>query len=85
MYLYLDTETTALPLRYGAPAAQVHNWPRLVQVAWLLTDPNGHPVEPMRHRLWRDLRGRTASLAARSLIIRPDGFVIPDEIGRAHV
>ena len=61
MYLFLDTETTGLPLRYGRPAAQIGNWPRLVQVAWLLTDADGHPVEPMRRRLLRDLRGRTVS------------------------
>ena len=28
--------------------------------------------------------GRTASLAARSFIIRPDGFVIPDDAVRVH-
>jgi hypothetical protein len=26
MCLFLDTETTGLPLRYGRPAAQIGNW-----------------------------------------------------------
>lgn len=38
MYLFFDTETTGIPRNYRAPATDVRNWPRLVQIAWLLTD-----------------------------------------------
>jgi len=34
MYLVFDTETTGLPRSWRAPASDIHNWPRVVQVAW---------------------------------------------------
>lgn len=37
-YLIFDTETTGLPLNYRAPSSDVENWPRLVQLSWVLTD-----------------------------------------------
>jgi DNA polymerase III epsilon subunit-like protein len=37
MYLFFDTETTGLP---SAPSSNYHNWPRLLQIAWLLIDEN---------------------------------------------
>jgi len=40
MYLFFDTETTGLPLRYNAPLERLNNWPRLVQIAWLMYDKN---------------------------------------------
>jgi DNA polymerase-3 subunit alpha len=41
MYLIFDTETTGLPHNYSAPADDVENWPRIVQLAWQLHDRNG--------------------------------------------
>ncbi|MBI4728163.1 MAG: 3'-5' exonuclease [Acidobacteria bacterium] len=38
MYLFFDTETTGLPRDRSAPLSDLDNWPRLVQVAWLLYD-----------------------------------------------
>lgn len=38
MYLFFDTETTGIPRNYKAPASDLKNWPRLVQLAWLLVD-----------------------------------------------
>ena len=35
-YLILDTETTGLPLDYNGDWSDVHNWPRMVQLAYLL-------------------------------------------------
>lgn len=40
-YLFFDTETTGLPIDYKAPSSNTHNWPRLVQLSWILTDRNG--------------------------------------------
>ncbi|HLO59088.1 MAG TPA: DNA polymerase III subunit alpha [Bacteroidales bacterium] len=34
MFLIFDTETTGLPLNPNAPASDLKNWPRLVQLAW---------------------------------------------------
>ncbi len=45
MYLFFDTETTGLPLNWNAPASNTSNWPRMVQLACLLTDPNGTIIE----------------------------------------
>lgn len=39
--LYFDTETTGVPLNYKAPSSDTNNWPRLVQLAWILTDEEG--------------------------------------------
>ena len=36
LYLFFDTETTGLPLDYNASSANVANWPRLVQLSWIL-------------------------------------------------
>lgn len=38
MYLVFDTETTGLPRDWKAPVTQVSNWPRLVQLGWMLFD-----------------------------------------------
>lgn len=38
--LFFDTETTGLPQNYNAPISAVNNWPRLVQLSWLLVDDN---------------------------------------------
>lgn len=40
MYLVFDTETTGLPRDWKAPVSQVDNWPRLVQLGWMLFDAN---------------------------------------------
>lgn len=41
MYLFFDTETTGLPMNYHAPLEDLGNWPRLVQLAWLVYDKKG--------------------------------------------
>jgi DNA polymerase-3 subunit epsilon len=45
MYLFFDTETTGLPRNWKAPVTDVHNWPRMVQIAWLVYDRWGTLVE----------------------------------------
>ena len=44
MYLIYDTETTGLPRDWKAPVSQVDNWPRLVQLGWMLFDANKEMV-----------------------------------------
>lgn len=39
--LFFDTETTGLPRNYNAPVSDLDNWPRLVQLSWIVTDANG--------------------------------------------
>ena len=35
-YLFFDTETTGLPRNWQSSASDLENWPRLVQIAWVL-------------------------------------------------
>jgi DNA polymerase-3 subunit epsilon len=44
MYLFFDTETTGLPKNWKAPVTDLNNWPRLVQIAWLLYDTHGNKI-----------------------------------------
>lgn len=45
MILFLDTETAGLPKDYKAPASDVDNWPRLVQVGWIAVYESGKKLE----------------------------------------
>lgn len=40
-YLFFDTETTGVPIDYEAPSSDTQNWPRLVQLSWIVTDEVG--------------------------------------------
>lgn len=40
MYLFFDTETTGLPKKWGEKMQNVDNWPRVIQLAFILTDNN---------------------------------------------
>jgi DNA polymerase-3 subunit epsilon len=44
MYLFFDTETTGVPSNYKAPVNDLKNWPRLVQIAWVLHDKDGREL-----------------------------------------
>jgi DNA polymerase III epsilon subunit-like protein len=43
-YLFFDTETTGIPADYQAPSMNTDNWPRLVQIAWVLTDEKDNMI-----------------------------------------
>ncbi len=49
MNLFFDTETTGVPKNYKAPVSDLNNWPRLVQLAWLLTDDKGQEINHGEH------------------------------------
>ena len=44
-YLFFGTETTGLPRNFNAPIFDFNNWPRLVQLAWLLYDSEGKLIK----------------------------------------
>lgn len=44
-YLFFDTETTGLPVNFDAPVEHLSNWPRIVQLAWLLADEDGNTLD----------------------------------------
>ncbi|MHB1107675.1 MAG: 3'-5' exonuclease [Lutibacter sp.] len=45
MYLFFDTETTGLPKNWKAPVTDLNNWPRMIQIAWILCDNLGKRIE----------------------------------------
>ncbi|MGE5582925.1 MAG: 3'-5' exonuclease [Bacillota bacterium] len=65
-YLIFDTETTGLPKSWQAPITKLDNWPRMVQLAWVLYNEDGKVIQRC---------GR---------IIKPEGFVIPDQVAKIH-
>lgn len=42
--LFFDTETTGLPKSWSAPYSESDNWPRLVQLAWIVNDETGKVI-----------------------------------------
>ena len=44
-YIFFDTETTGIPCDYKAPISNSDNWPRLIQLAWILTDKDGNELK----------------------------------------
>ncbi len=43
--LFFDTETTGLPLSFNAPVSDLDNWPRLIQLSWIVTTENGEELK----------------------------------------
>ena len=66
MYIVFDTETTGLPKKYNAPFTDTDNWPRMVQLAWIVYDED-----------WEELN-------RHDYIIKPEGYVIPQESIDVH-
>ena len=44
MHLFFDTETTGLPKNWKAPVTDLNNWPRMIQIGWILSD-NGKRID----------------------------------------
>lgn len=42
--LFFDTETTGLPKNWEASYKDTNNWPRLVQIAWIVSDELGNVI-----------------------------------------
>jgi len=45
IYLFFDTETTGLPQNWKAPVSDTNNWPRIVQIAWILSSQENGQLE----------------------------------------
>jgi DNA polymerase III epsilon subunit-like protein len=45
LYLFFDTETTGLPQNYQASYKDLDNWPRVVQLAWVLANEQKEILE----------------------------------------
>ena len=74
-YLFFDTETTGLPKDFKLPRFIVSNWPRLVQLSWIVTDEKGnrlktgdHIIRPSGFTIPKDasdIHGITTEMALR--------------------
>lgn len=53
-YLFFDTETTGLPKNWKAPVSDLNNWPRLVQLAYIIYDQNGNKISEGDHTIKPD-------------------------------
>ena len=75
MFLFFDTETSGLPRSWTAPASDVANWPRLVQLGWLSCDADGqllrsrqYLIKPQGFMITREaveVHGITTDIALR--------------------
>jgi DNA polymerase III epsilon subunit-like protein len=69
--LFFDVETDGLPRTAGRDPRMVEQYPRIIQIAWLVADIR----EDWSH----------APLISRSTLIKPDGWVVPDgDFWREH-
>ena len=44
LFLFFDTETTGLPSDWDAPSSDVTNWPRIVQISWIISNDRGQII-----------------------------------------
>ena len=43
--LFFDTETTGVPRNYNAPSTDTDNWPRMVQLGYIIYDLNRNVIK----------------------------------------
>ena len=54
MHIFIDCETSDLPARWNAPVTHLSNWPRVVQLAWILCDDTATEREAQCHLIKPD-------------------------------
>lgn len=47
--LFIDTETTGLPNDFNRPASDDDNWPRAIQISWIVTEKGGNVLKRENH------------------------------------
>ena len=96
MKFFFDTETTGLPRSYKAPVSDLNNWPRLIQVAWLVTEEGGKEIKSAEYIIKPDdfsipaeaakIHGITDEIANRSgVALKPVLEEIAADIAAATV
>lgn len=48
-YIFFDTETTGVPKDYKAPYTDTYNWPRIVQISWLVVSSDKQIIRSEDH------------------------------------
>lgn len=54
MYLIFDTETTGLPKNWKAPMTDLNNWPRVIQLAWIICNDKGEITDEHKYLIMPD-------------------------------
>ena len=67
--VFFDTETDGLPKNYKAPVTDTHNWPRIMQLGWVVADKET----------------RTVISSHDHLIIPPDGGFAKPTSPEGHI
>lgn len=70
MKIFFDTETTGVPRNYKAPTTDLDNWPRLVQIGYIVYDVLDG--------------GEWTEFVTWESIVKPEGFVIPESVSKIH-
>lgn len=85
-YLFFDTETSGLPRQMDAPVARLENWPRVVQLAWILTDFQGRVISQRQYLIqptgWRMQPGALRVHGITLAHARRHGHPLPDVLHR---
>ena len=86
MFLFFDTETTGVPLRWDRPCTDTANWPRLVELAWAVHGADEQPlaaethiVRPAGFTIPKDAERIHGISTARALI---DGIPLSEVLAR---
>ena len=53
-FLFFDTETDGLPKNYKAPVTDLDNWPRLVQIGWIVMNESQDVLEEKEYIIFPD-------------------------------
>ncbi|WP_316825116.1 3'-5' exonuclease [Pedobacter miscanthi] len=48
-FLVVDTETSGLPKNWSAPYTNEKNWPHILQIAWIIYDPQHREIKRENH------------------------------------
>jgi DNA polymerase III epsilon subunit-like protein len=54
MYLFFDTETNGLPKNYKSEMKDLENWPRVIQLAWILCDEKRNIISEQKYLISPD-------------------------------
>lgn len=52
--LFIDTETSGIPLRWNRPYSDDRNWPNVIQVAWIIYATDGTEIKRTNKYIYED-------------------------------
>lgn len=83
--LFVDTETNGLPKDYKQPASDTDNWPRMLQISWIVTDRQGKEVKRrslyIRPEGFKVLSKEQNPYAIPEEVLNKEGVALKDALG----